>query len=84
MSSRSSLPVKSESDTFKIAELFKTQFKIDSPLWPSKDPHKLEQLNLKSFTRFMASEVAAKGVTREKSPGHDLLSIEHLQHAVFI
>lgn len=85
MTPRSSLPVNvmSVSDPFKIAELFKTQFKVDSPLGPTKDAPKLARLNQESLMRFTASEVkaAVRSMTRGKSPGHDSLSIEHLQYA---
>lgn len=85
MGPKSSLPVNvmGENDPVRIAELFKTQFKVESPLGPSKEAPNIGQLASRSHIRFTASEVnaAVRGMTRGKSPGHDSLSIEHLQYA---
>lgn len=65
-----------------IADLFRNHFSVQSTLGPSR-VRKMEKLNGEVKVRFSAKDVAKiiKNMTRGKSPGHDGLSVEHLQHA---
>ncbi|CAG9122135.1 unnamed protein product [Plutella xylostella] len=78
------LPVSVEgiNDHKCIADMFKDHFAVKSPLGPSQDSD-TGPGGRGITTRFTAKEVcmAIKSMSRGKSPGHDGLSIEHLQHA---
>lgn len=73
------------SEPYQIAELFKQQFKVEPPKNTDIDMPQSGRTveGSRSCFRFTASEVAAvvKSMKRGKSPGHDSLSIEHLQNA---
>ncbi|XP_045506381.1 uncharacterized protein LOC123702662 [Colias croceus] len=66
----------------EIATLFSHHFRVDSPLGPARQGPDAEEGGERSVY-FTTKEVRAviKGMVRGKSPGHDSLSIEHLQHA---
>lgn len=66
-----------------IANLFKNHFHIKSPLGPSCDEVGAEKIRDEIEDRITAKNVyeALKSISRGKSPGHDGLSIEHLQYA---
>ncbi|XP_060801616.1 uncharacterized protein LOC132902036 [Amyelois transitella] len=82
----SSLPasVGGVSEPAAVANMFKEQFQVSSPLGPTR-PNSLSSdgQDRQVYLHFSSTEVAAvvKCMTRGKSPGHDSLSIEHLQHA---
>ncbi|KAL0850724.1 hypothetical protein ABMA28_006666 [Loxostege sticticalis] len=67
----------------EIAKAFQSHFRVESPLGPTAavfgDECGTDRLNV----RFSAKDVdrVIKGMVRGKSPGHDHLSIEHLQCA---
>lgn len=79
------LPVSIEghSDPRNIANLFKEHFFVKSPVGPSVSMLNTESqgggLNLKISAKVV--ERAIRQMRRGKSPGHDGLSIEHLEHA---
>lgn len=83
MSPRSSLPlnVMGETDAFKVAELFKIQFKDDSPLGPSKDPPKSEQLYSDSYSRLY--EVYSR-LGQSGQEGHDMFYTLRIGHPLLI
>jgi endonuclease/exonuclease/phosphatase family metal-dependent hydrolase len=66
-----------------IANLFREQFNIKPLLDPAVEVLKAERNGRSVGIRFLASDVSKviKSMSRGKSPGHDGLSIEHLQHA---
>ncbi|XP_063542150.1 uncharacterized protein LOC134750846 [Cydia strobilella] len=82
-----SLPVSvnGESDPQKIANLFSKHFRVDSPLSSvNNEQFDVEpRLSTGHTLTFSVKDVARviKSMKRGKSPGHDGLSIEHLQHA---
>ncbi|CAH2093831.1 unnamed protein product [Euphydryas editha] len=84
MNSVPSLPVSVSGvcETDKIANLFRDHFVVKSPKGPSQSVLNVgasRELGI----QFSYEEVscAIKSMTRGKSPGHDGLSIEHLQYA---
>ncbi|CAG9131271.1 unnamed protein product [Plutella xylostella] len=85
MNPRPGLPVSvgGVSDPKDIANLFRDQFNINSPLGPARTMPNVETHVQKMSTRFTAKEIAKviRSISRGKSPGHDGLSIEHLQYA---
>lgn len=84
MNARRALPVSMGSvcDPQKIANLFKDHFIVKSPLGPSKTTVNVVS-GRQIGVEFNFKEVAhtIKQMTKGKSPGHDGLSIEHLQNA---
>lgn len=65
-----------------IAYTFKDHFSVGSPLGPSQSVLNVEN-GMGIGIKFEATEIEIiRSITRGKSPGHDGLSIEHLQHAV--
>lgn len=66
-----------------IANLFVDQFKVESPLGSMSQAVDAEDSLMELNVRFSTKDVATiiKNMVRGKSPGHDYLSIEHLQHA---
>ncbi|XP_026331665.1 uncharacterized protein LOC113239015 [Hyposmocoma kahamanoa] len=85
LSPRSGLPVSVDgvSETDQIAQLFKQHFQVESPLAASEEPLPVRRAATAPPVIITAKKVArlVRGMTRGKSPGHDYLSIEHLQHA---
>lgn len=85
VNSRPGLPgsVGGMSDPKSIANLFREQFSIRSPLGPASRVHNADPNNKTVGMRFLAKDIAKaiSQIKRGKSPGHDALSIEHLQHA---
>lgn len=83
LSPRSSLPsnVEGKKEPVDIANQFLEHFKISSPLDPSTRAHCYDVSGPE--VRFSARDIAAvvKNMARGKSPGHDSLSIEHVQNA---
>ncbi|XP_013148875.1 PREDICTED: RNA-directed DNA polymerase from mobile element jockey-like [Papilio polytes] len=81
---KTGLPVSVDgvSEPASIANLFKNKFVIKSPLVLVDDRPEV-QTSEHYHIRFTAKEVAEtiRQMKRGKSPGHDSLSIEHLQHA---
>ncbi|XP_063545821.1 uncharacterized protein LOC134753808 [Cydia strobilella] len=81
------LPVSVEgvSDNKSIANMFRSFFRVESPLASTQSPGVADtgSHDRRTITKFTANEVkkAIKCITRGKSPGHDGLSVEHLQHA---
>lgn len=82
-----SLPVsvEGEHDQSSIADLFRQHFRVQSPL--NNEPQLLvpgsETVCPARSVTFTTKQIATtiKNMVRGKSPGHDGLSIEHLQHA---
>ncbi|CAG5034576.1 unnamed protein product [Parnassius apollo] len=72
-----------KSEPHHIAEVFRKHFKVESPLGPVQRVFDIEEKSCSESARFTAKEVAnvINNMTRGKSPGHDDLSIEHLQYA---
>ncbi|CAK1582534.1 unnamed protein product [Parnassius mnemosyne] len=71
-------------EPISIANMFAEHFKIESLLGPSQPvPGDESYRGSHDCIRFTPEQVATaiKNMTRGKSPGHDSLSIEHLQHA---
>lgn len=70
------------SDTRDIANLFKDHFYVRSQLGPSGEMLNAEKPEGKVGLRFRAKDVenVIRHMSRGKSPGHDGLSIEHLQY----
>ncbi|KAG7306355.1 hypothetical protein JYU34_008979 [Plutella xylostella] len=73
-------------DPKDIANLFKSHFQVSSPLGPAvhvDDAEVVDGSQQELEVRFQAKEVAKVigKMVRGKSPGHDHLSIEHLQCA---
>ncbi|CAH2106699.1 unnamed protein product [Euphydryas editha] len=70
-------------DSVDIANLFQQHFKVESPLRQSVRMADVGSASGDISVRFTEKEVATiiSGMKRGKSPGHDGLSIEHLQHA---
>lgn len=66
-----------------IANLFKEHFRVQSPLGPSNRVNCAENVRGKPLISLTAKEIShtIRNMTRGKSPGHDSLSIEHLQMA---
>ncbi|KAJ8711765.1 hypothetical protein PYW08_008719 [Mythimna loreyi] len=81
----SSLPASVEgvSEPVSIANLFKDHFIVKSPLGAKGEALAARQPAVGTLVRISAREIAAvvRGMKRGKSPGHDFLSIEHLQNA---
>lgn len=79
------LPVSVEgmSSPKDIANLFKDSFAVKSPLGPSTTVIDAQVSGTVLVTKFSADDVihVLSHMQRGKSPGHDGLSIEHLQHA---
>lgn len=71
------------SDLGAIANLFREHFSVKSPLGPSKLVLSAGAHDGDVPVRFSAKDVesAIKNMHRGRSPGHDSLSIEHLQYA---
>jgi exonuclease III len=69
-------------DAKDIANIFKDHFTVKSPLGPSRAVLSVES-GMGLGIRFTAKEIdkVIGSMTRGKSPGHDGLSIEHLQNA---
>ena len=70
------------SDPSEIADLFRQHFTVKSPLGSSQSMINVkngEKLGFRCTTRDV--QLIIGSMTRGKSPGHDGLSIEHLQHA---
>jgi exonuclease III len=84
LNTKPSIPVcvNGVSDPKQIADIFRDHFIVKSPLGPSRVVLNVETGN-ELLIRCNAREVynIVKSMTRGKSPGHDSLSIEHLQHA---
>lgn len=81
------LPVSVEGvhDQGKIADLFRQHFRVQSPLnnetlLPAPDSGTVCSARSVTFTTKQISSII-RNMVRGKSPGHDGLSIEHLQHA---
>nr|XP_053623977.1 uncharacterized protein LOC128682936 [Plodia interpunctella] len=66
-----------------IADMFREQFSVKSPLGPPQSKCSTGLCGQEIYTRFTADDIdkIIKCMCRGKSPGHDGLSIEHLQHA---
>lgn len=77
-----SVSVDGETDPYKIANLFKCNFQVQSPLDVAQVLNAEKQF-VDLEVQISAKDVATaiKNMSRGKSPGHDGLSIEHLQHA---
>nr|XP_034834959.1 uncharacterized protein LOC117991470 [Maniola hyperantus] len=82
---RPGLPVSIDgmSDPKDIANIFKTHFSVKPPLGPAMGVLDAEMNRQVVGTSFLAKDVyrSITQISRGKSPGHDGLSIEHLQHA---
>lgn len=82
---RPSLPVSIDgvNDPKEIANVFKSHFSVKSPLGPAREVLDADMNKQVVGTTFRAKDVtkAIKLISKGKSPGHDGLSIEHLQHA---
>ncbi|KAG7313465.1 hypothetical protein JYU34_000594 [Plutella xylostella] len=85
---RAGLPVSVDgvSEPREIANAFLDRFKVQSPLGPAASPRVLAPEGRRAGdapVRVSAKQVAKiiKQMSRGKSPGHDGLSIEHLQYA---
>lgn len=82
---RPGLPVSVDgvSDSKCIADLFRDHFHIQSPLGPAGSMIETHVSGDTMTSNFSNKEVrnTIKSMSKGKSPGHDGLSIEHLQHA---
>ncbi|KAL0809192.1 hypothetical protein ABMA28_011417 [Loxostege sticticalis] len=82
---RPGLPVSVDgvNDPREIANVFKNHFSVKSPLGPAEEALNKNVNNQVAPMAFLAKNVskAIKSISRGKSPGHDGLSIEHLQYA---
>lgn len=85
MNFRPSCPVSvnGKTDTKDIANTFKDHFIVKSSLGLSQDEMSDAEINAEPGPGYLAKDVAKaiKSISRGKSPGHDGLSIEHLQNA---
>ncbi|CAG9134717.1 unnamed protein product [Plutella xylostella] len=85
LNAKPSVPVSVEgvSSPEEIAELFKNHFSVQSPLGSPCRQFEAGFAHGNISTVILAKDVrlAITKMTRGKSPGHDGLSIEHLQHA---
>ncbi|XP_022823639.1 uncharacterized protein LOC111354417 [Spodoptera litura] len=66
----------------EIAAMFSHHFRAGSPMGLARQEPDVEESSIRSVY-FTTKEVRTviRGMVRGKSPGHDSLSIEHLQHA---
>lgn len=78
-----SASIEGVSEPASIANLFKNNFIVKSPLVVEEDSIPAQQPSTEPHIRFAIKDVATVvgNMKRGKSPGHDSLSIEHLQHA---
>lgn len=85
LNSRSSLPASVEgvSEPAAISNLFKNHFVVKAPLGEMGEVSTDREPAMKSLLRVSSKEIVAvlRDMKRGKSPGHDFLSIEHLQNA---
>lgn len=84
LNGKMSLPVSIDgvSDPTCIANVFRDQFRVE-PIQPACSPVDAESIPVEQPISISSRDVAdaIKNMKRGKSPGHDGLSIEHLQHA---
>lgn len=78
-----SASVEGRNDCNEIANTFREHFQMSSPLGTGSRRTDAEHCRSGSPFRFSCKEIKSiiKGMKRGKSPGHDGLSIEHLQNA---
>ncbi|XP_063389871.1 uncharacterized protein LOC134675536 [Cydia fagiglandana] len=78
-----SVSIENETNPVKIANLFMNYFSVKSPLSAEPRREVVGSAGSVCTTKITANQVnkAIKNMKRGKSPGHDGLSIEHLQHA---
>lgn len=74
--------VDGSSNPTEIAQIFKEQFTVEPLLRPVSECH-TEACNVEKPMGITSKQVTAaiRNTKRGKSPGHDCLSIEHLQYA---